>query len=338
MKRPIFAAWGQTSVMLFVLGFGACSSASKTPENLSPGSRLGSALSPTAKKDGGTGETTGGGEPSQGNPATAEQASPLPELLPLAPLPGEKVFQHQPGAVVLVLGGGMAKGLAAIGVLRALKEAKIRVAAIMGREMGALIAALYAKNETLGQFEWDLLKFKPETFQPTWHYSLSTWSRTWRHEKFEQAIEAIFGDGGGGWQLEQAHLPVILEKLEEDGKTLTALRSGEVKELLEKIMAPAPTGPEQAQPLTRTALPPSLLPSLAQSLHLGPVLVIETEPAVSGDPERAGEGLSSLVRIRPDLKGIDGLAFEKMSDILFKGKQAMKKALPAVIQSIGAYE
>ena len=44
----------------------------------------------------------------------------------------------------LALGGGLARGLAHIGVLNVLREAEIEIDFIAGTSMGSLIAALYA--------------------------------------------------------------------------------------------------------------------------------------------------------------------------------------------------
>jgi NTE family protein len=51
--------------------------------------------------------------------------------------------------IVLALGGGGARGFAHIGVLQTLKEAGIRVSAIVGTSMGALIGATYAAGTDL---------------------------------------------------------------------------------------------------------------------------------------------------------------------------------------------
>ncbi len=54
--------------------------------------------------------------------------------------------------VGLVLGSGGARGLAHIGVIRALEEANIKVDCIAGASIGALVGAIYAANE-LDDFE-----------------------------------------------------------------------------------------------------------------------------------------------------------------------------------------
>jgi predicted acylesterase/phospholipase RssA len=53
-----------------------------------------------------------------------------------------------PGPVALVLSGGGAKGLAHIGVIRALDSAGVRPDLIVGTSMGALIGALYASGHS----------------------------------------------------------------------------------------------------------------------------------------------------------------------------------------------
>ncbi|MDH5737790.1 MAG: patatin-like phospholipase family protein, partial [Gammaproteobacteria bacterium] len=53
----------------------------------------------------------------------------------------------------LVLSGGGARGLAHIGVLRALEEKQISISAIAGTSMGAVIGALYATGKSPDEIE-----------------------------------------------------------------------------------------------------------------------------------------------------------------------------------------
>jgi|TARA_B100000315_G_scaffold259592_1_gene316225 NTE family protein len=53
----------------------------------------------------------------------------------------------------LVLGGGGARGLAHIGVIRALEERNIKIDAIAGASMGAIVGALYASGKTPDEME-----------------------------------------------------------------------------------------------------------------------------------------------------------------------------------------
>lgn len=64
--------------------------------------------------------------------------------------------------IMLVLGPGKARGLAYVGVLRALSEAKIPIAAILGTEIGGLIGGIYAMDGNINHLEWALLRLKDE--------------------------------------------------------------------------------------------------------------------------------------------------------------------------------
>jgi NTE family protein len=57
------------------------------------------------------------------------------------------------GSITLALGGGGARGNAHVGVLRALENADIRVAALAGSSMGGLVAALYASGFSAADLE-----------------------------------------------------------------------------------------------------------------------------------------------------------------------------------------
>ncbi len=56
-----------------------------------------------------------------------------------------------PPVVALVLSGGAARGFAHVGVLQALEEREVRVDAIAGTSMGAILGALYASGMDAGE-------------------------------------------------------------------------------------------------------------------------------------------------------------------------------------------
>ena len=58
-----------------------------------------------------------------------------------------------PPKIGLVLSGGAARGLAHIGVLKALEEQGIRIDAIAGTSMGAVIGGLYASGYKIDELE-----------------------------------------------------------------------------------------------------------------------------------------------------------------------------------------
>lgn len=92
----------------------------------------------------------------------------------------------------LALGGGGARGLAHIGVLKELVRNNVPIDIVAGSSMGALIGGLYCSWNDVGRIEtladnvdeWDLLKMFVD---PTWKGGLV------RGEKFEQKIKNLGG-------------------------------------------------------------------------------------------------------------------------------------------------
>lgn len=77
----------------------------------------------------------------------------------------KKLFNTKIG---LALGGGAAKGVAHIGVLKALEDAKVNIDFIAGTSVGAMIAALYAFNvdiEAIGSLARRLTMSKVTSFK-----------------------------------------------------------------------------------------------------------------------------------------------------------------------------
>ena len=73
-------------------------------------------------------------------------------LLVLLPLCCAHAEQHRP-TTGLVLSGGAARGLAHIGVLKALEEHGIPIDAVAGTSMGAVIGGLYASGYSVAELE-----------------------------------------------------------------------------------------------------------------------------------------------------------------------------------------
>src|SRR6056297_3575562 len=69
------------------------------------------------------------------------------------PRPARPTYDRDMDEIVLVLGGGGARGLAHIGVLRALQEAGLRVRAIAGCSMGGIVGAFHAAGYTPDEME-----------------------------------------------------------------------------------------------------------------------------------------------------------------------------------------
>lgn len=76
----------------------------------------------------------------------------LPPALAQTPAPPEAAAQARP-RIGLVLSGGGARGLAHLGVLRALRELRVPVDLVVGTSMGAVIGGAYAAGRSVEEIE-----------------------------------------------------------------------------------------------------------------------------------------------------------------------------------------
>ncbi|MEY4749529.1 MAG: hypothetical protein RIQ60_1743 [Pseudomonadota bacterium] len=76
---------------------------------------------------------------------------------PGAPAPLDAPGSTRPPRIGLVLSGGGARGLAHVGVLKVLEQARVPIAAIAGTSMGAIIGGLYAGGVSAAELERELL-------------------------------------------------------------------------------------------------------------------------------------------------------------------------------------
>ncbi|MFA6321494.1 MAG: patatin-like phospholipase family protein, partial [Candidatus Omnitrophota bacterium] len=68
-------------------------------------------------------------------------------------------FLRKKKKVALALGGGSARGIAHIGVLKVLEKERIPIDAIVGTSMGAMIGAAYSVGVSVAQMEEHAYKF-----------------------------------------------------------------------------------------------------------------------------------------------------------------------------------
>lgn len=103
--------------------------------------------------------------PTTGTPAPTEtslpQQGPVGPEEPIGPLPDPDYVPPKDG-YVLVLGPGLARGLAYIGVLHEFEARHVSIRAIVGVEMGALVAGIWASSN-LNHLEWEMHKFNRRT-------------------------------------------------------------------------------------------------------------------------------------------------------------------------------
>lgn len=240
-------------------------------------------------------------------------------------------------AIVLVLGPGLAKGFAHVGVLRALQEEKIPVAAIVATEMGALIGALYAQANSINSFEWSLQKFKPEYFQEKSGVFFQ------KNDSLPQKLKAEIEKSFGNKKFKDLKKPVKILLLQN--KSLFIASEGTVNEAVVAALTGNGYYSEssyQSKPTTGSTLERPYPVSEAQALGLGPVVVVDLLTNETMHPDKVNQAFASAAKIgekdlneaaliiRPALSGIGYLDFSKKSEAIFKGKSAIKDNLKRI--------
>jgi NTE family protein len=120
----------------------------------------------------------------------------------------------------LVLGGGGLKGLAHVGVIRALTEARIEVAGVVGTSIGALVGALYASGAGWREMrEAARAVRRPDIVRVNRRAVLFNGIRqvsVFRGDTLKEYFEAVLPDGGWG----AMKLPLLVNAVDlATGKT-----------------------------------------------------------------------------------------------------------------------
>ena len=119
------------------------------------------------------------------SPGPADEAASAVQALP----------RHADGSrprIGLVLSGGGARGLAHVGVLKALERAHVRVDAIAGTSMGAIVGGLYASGMSADQLETELRRIDWDALFAT-RVARPYLSQRRKEEDFEIATGLEFG-------------------------------------------------------------------------------------------------------------------------------------------------
>lgn len=230
----------------------------------------------------------------------SESATPGAETAPEQAGPPEPRAARQ---VTLVIGPGMAKSLAAVGVLQTLDARGIRVTRIVGMEMGALIAALYGAGGRTGPLEWDLMKLKlSETFsEKSWVGKILNLSS--KRAEFRRNFMRVHPR----LAFEGLKVPAMILFSGAGGMEMAS--AGEVLDAVEKSIFDAPAG--------QTTMPVSAIATLVSGPRVWVGAPSPNEAMPEGD-----------IWIEPDLNGIDVMAFSARNEIVFRGKKAANARIP----------
>ena len=244
----------------------------------------------------------------------------------------------------LALGGGFARGIAHVGVLKVLEEEGIPVRMIAGTSVGALIGAAYCSGVTIAELEEVAYKVRFTTFA-RWTLSrygfasndrmVSFLTRTLKVQTFEQlriplgVTATDFNTGEGMVFTSGSIIDPVRASCAYPGMFLPVEIRG--RWLVDGMLSnPVPTRPLRAMGAERvlavqlkgqwskTTAPRHLFDVIGQSF------------AIAQDMMSTVWRNAADVVIEPDVAGFDYDDFKRAGDLIRVGELAMRRALPEV--------
>jgi NTE family protein len=247
-------------------------------------------------------------------------------------------------AIGIALGGGFARGIAHIGVLKVLEEEGIPIRMIAGTSVGALIGAAYCSGLTIDELEEVAHKVRFTTFA-RWTLSRYGFATTDRMVTFLMRTLKVH-------TFEELRIPLAVTATDFNTGEAAVFSSGSIIDpvrascaypgmflpveirgrwLVDGMLShPVPTHPLRAMGAERV-LAVQLKGQWSKSTaprHLFDV--IGQSFAIAQDMMSAVWKSAADVVIEPDVAGFDYDNFKRADELIRAGEQAMRAALPEV--------
>jgi len=146
-------------------------------------------------------------------------------------------FKKKKAKIGLALGSGAARGLAHIGVIKALKEKNISIDMIAGSSIGALVGACYAKKGEISSFEEVILKIDWKQLTRLADPNLVLLFKGVIHgKKVKELLRALIGDA----EFKDLKIPLAIVATDANTGEEVVIREGSVIEaVLASVSMPA---------------------------------------------------------------------------------------------------
>jgi NTE family protein len=259
-------------------------------------------------------------------------------------------FLKKKKSVVLVLGGGSARGMAHIGVLKVLEREKVPIHRIVGTSMGALIGAAYSVGVPVSKMEELALNFSWKTiFDPT----LPAMGLL-AGKKLENIVRELTDNKG----FEDCRIPVAIIATDIENNERVVFQKGD----LQKVICASCSWPGIFNPvridgrlLVDGGIKNSVPTRIARSLDPGYMIAVDVGFCVRyGKIENIfqmllqsfqimGEELNryqariSDTTIKVDLCDIDQLGFSRAKEAIAKGEEAASGKIGQIKRMLSVY-
>jgi NTE family protein len=255
---------------------------------------------------------------------------------------GEQKERTERPRVGLALAGGFARGIAHIGVLRVLREARIPIDCVAGTSVGALIGAAYCAGASLEQMQ--------ETGQATTFADFGRWTPSWLGLATNQRMERYLERFTPAKTFEELRTPLAISTSDLNQGLTVYYTSGPIVPPLRASCAyPAMFVPIQydGRTLVDGFLTSPVPVEGALLLGADVVIAIYLESSSEGTPRTAVEVISRSFNIiqkhaevtwrqqadliiEPDVHPFAWDDFSKTPELVKAGEEAALKALPEI--------
>ena len=277
-----------------------------------------------------------------------------------------KFFKHSSPKIGLALGSGAARGLAHIGILKALKEAAIPIDMVAGTSMGAIVGACFAKDGEITAVEETTLKTNWKQLARLLDPSLRSLKKGLiRGQRIEELLYFLIGDA----TFEDLKIPFAIVATDINTGQEIIIKEGPVVEAVRASIAI----PGIFIPVTvegrylvdgglTNAVPTDVLRSMGANFIIA--INVLTEPQkrkraidhlekgrTSNIPNIFNiliqsiyimeyeiikrEILSADIIIQPDVSNIEVFDFHRGEEAILAGYEAARNALPELQELIG---
>ncbi len=250
--------------------------------------------------------------------------------------------------IALVLGGGSARGLAHVGVIKVLHEARIPIDFIVGTSVGALVGATYALGIPLDVIEERALKIK------LWHltdFSISKFALL-RGKSLEKVIKNSIENKN----FTDLKIPLAIVATDIENGQRVVLTEGDLAQCIRaSCTLPGVFAPIRIN--DKLLIDGGLLESVPARVaqQMGATFIIACDVGFCIKKEKisnlfqmvyqsiqiAGNELNKLqaknadITIMPQLSSyMDQMAFDKAPEIVKKGEEAARKTLPLILSRL----
>jgi len=245
--------------------------------------------------------------------------------------------------IVLVLGGGSARGFANIGVLKVLEQERIPIDLIIGSSLGALTAALYSLGMPTHRMEEAAFQFTADKLTDL---SISKMSLL-KGKKLAKVIEELLEKKG----FSDTRIPLAITTTDiETGEELVHTKGNLHKLVLASCSWPGIFPPVEidGRKLVDGGIRNSIPVKMAKQLGATKIIAVDIGFCVKkgkienlfqlfiqsiqilGEELDTYQSMQADVVIKPKLHNIDQLAFDKSTQAIRDGEEAAKAAIPEI--------